>query len=132
MARTFGFIYALGNDAMPGIYKIGHTGEHPKLRAQSLSSPSGCPKPFVLLAYFGCERPMFVERDIHEKFKEFRVNREREFFQLDLIELQAEFRARAEQEDDVLYTRPLDGVCTYLQEQMDAARAEAKARAAKK
>jgi hypothetical protein len=75
-----GFIYVLGNQSMPKIYKIGFTTKHPNARINELSRATACPTPFELLAYFGCENPQRIEKEIHDRLARFRVNRAREFF----------------------------------------------------
>lgn len=80
--NTRGYVYVLGNAAMPGIYKIGMTVRDPVGRAQQLSQSSGVPTPFEVLAYGECDYPRCVEQDIHTMFDDSRVNPRREFFSL--------------------------------------------------
>lgn len=77
---TYGFIYCLGNEAMPGIYKIGMTERAPSQRCEELSSSTSAPLPFDLLFYGEVEDPLRVERQIHSEFYLERVNDYREFF----------------------------------------------------
>jgi hypothetical protein len=76
----FGFIYCLGNQAMPGIFKIGMTERAPSQRVHELSSSTSAPMPFDLLCYGEVEDPLAVEREIHEMFELERINDGREFF----------------------------------------------------
>lgn len=109
MATTYGFVYAICNECMPGIYKIGFTTNHPMARVEDLSRATACPMPFKLLAYFGCADPLGVEREIHKTFDEFRVNQSREFFRLEPEVLQNEFRGWVG--EDAFYSEPLDILC---------------------
>jgi hypothetical protein len=80
---SHGFVYVLGNESMPGIYKIGFTLKHPRERMAELSRATACPTPFDLLAFIGCEDPQKVEAEIHGALTRFRVNHAREFFRAD-------------------------------------------------
>jgi hypothetical protein len=78
---AYGFVYLLGNAAMPGYYKIGKTERSPTFRAQQLSSSTGVPVPFQVLCYFESENCGRDETSLHHIFADFRVSSEREFFQ---------------------------------------------------
>lgn len=77
---NYGFIYCLGNQAMPGIYKIGMTERAPSQRCLELSNSTSAPLPFDLLFYGEVANPQAVEREIHDYFSLQRVNDSREFF----------------------------------------------------
>jgi hypothetical protein len=109
-----GFVYVLGNDSMPGLYKIGFSSEHPQMRTIDLSAKSACPTPFVLLAYFGCDQPRLVERAMHERLEEFRVVNIREFFKVSPAVLKALFYEFAAGVGDAFYSKGLDVFCEYL------------------
>lgn len=94
MARH-GFVYILGNSAMPGRYKIGHTFNSPFERAKDLSRATGVPCAFTVLGFAGFENPERHERELHERFKAIREPG-REFFQCPLEPL---WRALVENED---------------------------------
>ncbi|MEI7177097.1 GIY-YIG nuclease family protein [Pectobacterium carotovorum] len=80
--RAAGYIYVLGNESMPGIYKIGMTKHEPELRAKEISSTTGVPTPFSVIAAFHSRNPRADERMVHEAFDDCRVNQNREFFSL--------------------------------------------------
>ncbi|AER33621.1 GIY-YIG nuclease family protein [Pantoea ananatis] len=91
-----GFVYVLKNEYMPDIYKIGMTTNCPDLRAKEISSTTGVPTPFTVLAAYHSKSPKADERMIHEAFAGFRVSEKREFFKLDehaLYSLLNELRA---------------------------------------
>jgi hypothetical protein len=76
----FGFVYLLGNKAMPCIYKIGCTERAPHQRAAELSAATGVPHEFSVLLYMEVAYFQEVERRIHRELADFRVSNEREFF----------------------------------------------------
>lgn len=76
----YGFIYCMGNEAMPGIYKIGMTERAPSQRCAELSSSTSAPLPFDLLFYGEVEDPCRAEREIHDQLYLERLNDSREFF----------------------------------------------------
>lgn len=81
---NYGFIYCLGNDVMPDIFKIGMTTRAPSLRVEELSAATGVPTPFDLICYGEVSSPQQVEREIHEHFSLERVSDSREFFRGDI------------------------------------------------
>jgi hypothetical protein len=78
-----GIIYILTNPVMPGLIKIGITGDDIERRVRKLSSQSGIPVPFEV--YYACEveRYQELEKVLHEAFGDRRVNPKREFFRID-------------------------------------------------
>lgn len=89
---NYGFVYVMGNDCMPGIYKIGMTNHSPLRRRDELSSGTAVPAPFDLLFYIEVSDPCAIEKAIHETFSSFRVSDNREFFQLDIRSIHFEFQ----------------------------------------
>lgn len=83
-----GFIYILSNDCMPGLYKIGMTKNCPDARAKEISSSTGVPQPFKVLAAFHSKNPAKDEKLIHEAWSGFRVSPNREFFRMDKTQLE--------------------------------------------
>ena len=75
-----GFIYLLGNRAMPGFYKIGCTKRSPYERSRQLSSPSGIPLPFDVLLYIEVNDMQRQEQRLHRELDDFRESYKREFF----------------------------------------------------
>lgn len=75
-----GFVYIMGNVAMPGYFKVGMTERSPEQRADELSSSTSIPVRFRVLAYTLCEDPKEVEATLHEWLSDMRVNSGREFF----------------------------------------------------
>jgi hypothetical protein len=103
MAR--GIIYVLINKSLRGMVKIGKTSRSAEDRASELSSTS-LPNPF-LVAYdrevSDCEK---VEKLIHDRLSQYRVNDDREFFKLPtsraidhVIEICSEFPVSNENND---------------------------------
>lgn len=108
---AYGFVYILGNASMPGIYKIGQTGRHPKERVEDLSRATACPTPFVLLAYFGCHDHELVEREIHDDLSGYRVSAAREFFRVSAATLLQCIRSYCNTFEDALF---IDGFDTEV------------------
>lgn len=90
--RSFGFIYVLGHEFMPGVYKIGMTTRSPQARAAELSGATGVPSPFDVLYYAEVANPALEERRVHTQLAEYRVNECREFFDADLEVILAAIR----------------------------------------
>lgn len=86
--REDGFIYILKNDSMPGVYKIGMTTTTPEQRAKEISSTTGVPTPFSVVAAFHSKNPARDEKMIHEAFSSERINQSREFFRFSENELE--------------------------------------------
>lgn len=76
-------IYVLTNEAMPGLVKIGLTGDSVESRMAQLSAVPGVPLPFE--CYYAAEVDDMnrVEKILHQLFSEHRVNTKREFFKMD-------------------------------------------------
>jgi hypothetical protein len=77
---NYGFVYIMGNRAMPGIYKIGMTAGAPSKRAEELSSSTSVPLPFEVMAYGEASNPQDIERELHAAYADDRVSVSREFF----------------------------------------------------
>ena len=81
-----GYVYAMNNEAMPGLIKIGMTTDSPEERAKELSSATGVPFPFKVIVCKKVHNPKVKEAAIHELLSTlgFRVNERREFFNCSL------------------------------------------------
>lgn len=77
--RENGFIYILKNESMPGVYKIGMTTTSPEQRAKEISSTTGVPTPFSVVAAFHSKNPAKDEKLAHEAFSAERISQSREF-----------------------------------------------------
>lgn len=87
----YGFVYCIGNELMPGVYKVGMTDRAPSKRVEELSSSTSVPQPFDLLFFIECANPRTVELRMHQELAEFRVSDNREFFICDLREINKQF-----------------------------------------
>lgn len=92
---NYGFIYCLGNESMPGIYKIGMTDRAPSQRCFELSNMTSSPRAFELLCYGEVNDALRVERQIHSDFARYRVSKNREFFAMDYRAICHEFDSHA-------------------------------------
>ncbi len=75
-----GYVYILENDLMPGLIKIGHTSKTPEERVKELSAPTGVPTPFKVAFKLPSEKYKELEKEMHRKLSDYRVNSNREFF----------------------------------------------------
>jgi len=91
-----GYVYVISNPCMPGLYKIGSTRDI-SARLKSLSIGTMVPDEFVLEAIY---RPdsywanshVALERQVHRYFTNFRVKKNREFFEINLDDLKRHIR----------------------------------------
>ncbi len=80
MANNIGFVYVLDNETFDSsLLKIGYTKGNPYERAQQLSSATGVPCRFRVLAFAGVSNPRLAERLIHSWMSEYRIDG-KEFF----------------------------------------------------
>lgn len=93
MASAHGFVYCLGSEAMPCLYKIGMTSGPPMIRCAQLSSGTAVPVPFKILFYVEVQNPAGCEIAIHKAFNDFRVSESREFFCMDIRAIHSVFVA---------------------------------------
>ena len=75
-------VYVLTNEAMPGFVKVGTTRVSVTERLKQLYT-SGVPVPFECYYAGVVEHAKNVERRIHRAFDKFRVNKNREFFEIE-------------------------------------------------
>lgn len=76
----YGFVYCLGNESFPNLYKIGCTERSPTQRSEEISRGTGVPSPYWVICYIECENPEQVEREVHQRLAQYRPNHCREFF----------------------------------------------------
>lgn len=81
-----GTVYFLRNPAMPGLVKVGHTTGCIEDRLRQLST-TGVPQPFQAIAIFRVSDSEACERAVHEALADFRLAKNREFFEGSLCEL---------------------------------------------
>jgi len=80
-----GFIYVMQNPIFPHLLKIGQTQFNPDIRARQLES-TGVPGRFSVECAFYVTDRREAEVAIHEHLDQFRPNKMREFFQIELGE----------------------------------------------
>ncbi|KWI90168.1 hypothetical protein WM08_15020 [Burkholderia ubonensis] len=84
---SYGFVYVLGNRAMPGVYKVGYTERSPSLRCEELSRSTSVPCEFDLICYAEYTQAHAREQEIHRLLAGVRVSPDREFFKCDLVRI---------------------------------------------
>lgn len=79
-----GYIYVLQNSSFPGYIKIGHTTRTVRERVSELNT-TGVPTPFNVLHSWEVVNSYDVEQSLHNKYAEYRVSGNREFFQVECL-----------------------------------------------
>ena len=72
-------VYILINPSMPDLIKIGSTEKTAYERAEELYT-TGVPTPFEVAYSVPSEYPEILEDILHKQFKQYRINKHREFF----------------------------------------------------
>ena len=80
------WVYILSNPSTPDILKIGYTKKLPDERAKQISSATGVALPYKVEWAYKCFNGETVEREVHSKLENYRVNNNKEFFQISLEE----------------------------------------------
>lgn len=75
-----GYMYILECRTQPGIYKIGCTERTPADRVKEINAATGVIIPWVLVKAFPCMVPRSVEKLVHERLAEYRVDPKKEGF----------------------------------------------------
>jgi hypothetical protein len=68
--------------------KIGYTKHEPEIRAKQISTSTGVALPYKVEWAFQCFNGERLEREVHEELASYRVNQQREFFDIPLVEAQ--------------------------------------------
>jgi hypothetical protein len=80
------WVYILSNPIQPGIFKIGYTAQTPDERARQISNATGVALPYEVAWAFRCFNAEQLEGAVHHALNKYRVNSQREFFQISLEE----------------------------------------------
>jgi hypothetical protein len=78
------FIYVLVSSEKPNLIKIGITNRDPETRAKELTNSTGVAMPFIVAYQAPTDNPEKVEKAVHDRLSEKRVNSNREFFRVKL------------------------------------------------
>jgi hypothetical protein len=78
------WVYVLSNPTTPGLLKIGYITQTPDERAKQISNATGVALPYKVEWAFKCFDGEQLEGEVHRKLIEYRINNQREFFQIDL------------------------------------------------
>lgn len=100
-----GWVYAVSNESMPGILKIGRTSREPEARLREMNSRTETPTPFRLEAVVRSANAAWTERAIHERLNGVRVNERREFFRLTPASALAAMMAVAKEQRQIAFDR---------------------------
>jgi len=80
------WVYILSNPSTPGLLKIGYTKLDPDTRAKQISNATGVALPYKVEWAFKCFNGEQLEGEVHHYLKAYRVNNNREFFEIELNE----------------------------------------------
>jgi len=80
------WVYVLSNPTTPNLLKIGYTKTTPDERAKQISAATGVALPYKVEFAFKCFNGEQLEGEVHRFLSEFRVNNQREFFEVSLEE----------------------------------------------
>ncbi len=82
------WVYILSNPALPNMLKIGYTKNEPEVRAKQISASTGVALPYKVEWAFQCFNGEQLEHEVHRELASYRVNQNREFFDIPLAEAQ--------------------------------------------
>ncbi len=82
------WVYILSNPALPNMLKIGYTKNEPEVRAKQISASTGVALPYKVEWAFQCFNGEQLEQEVHRELATYRVNQNREFFDIPLAEAQ--------------------------------------------
>lgn len=85
--KQSGWIYALTNRSLNGLYKVGMTSKTPEERAAELSTATASPTPFFVVYAKETDDIRTAENDVHNILSDYRVSDNREFFKASLFEV---------------------------------------------
>jgi hypothetical protein len=83
-----GSVYVLSNSGYDRLVKIGYTTRDAATRAEELSADTGVPGDFEVEHETAAENPEAVEQAVHDRLAAHKVNKNREFFEVDPDEAQ--------------------------------------------
>ena len=75
-----GYVYILESPSQPGICKIGSTGRTPEERCREINRATGVLVNYRVTSAFPCKGPETIEKEVHRKLTECRVNPQKEGF----------------------------------------------------
>lgn len=102
--NVYGYIYVAANSFFEkDVYKIGYTMDSVEERLKQLYT-TGVPEAFYLVIKRKVLNPKEVEKKLHDKLEEYRINPQREYFQCELDEILYELSViTSELWDDFIY-----------------------------
>lgn len=78
-----GYVYVLVSSEKPDLVKIGSTERSPKKRAEEISSSTGVAMPYIVVYKAETNNHERVEKAVHNRLSDKRVNPNREFFKVE-------------------------------------------------
>jgi DNA-directed RNA polymerase subunit RPC12/RpoP len=80
--RSQKYVYVLVSSEKPNLVKVGMTERTPEERARELSQTTGVAMPYIVAYEAKTSRPKEVEKAVHRRLADKRVNPNREFFRV--------------------------------------------------
>ena len=108
-----GFIYIMGNPAFPHLLKIGKSTKDPASSRVDELYATGLPEPFVVKYYCFVEDHDRLEGQIHQFLNEYRPNKGREFFEIEVNVAIKVIREIATALGGIKYEEPLGELPDY-------------------
>ncbi len=87
MSISYGFVFILSCPVMPGVYMLGSSRGSPKQAAEELSLSPAAPADFEVAFYAEVEEPESYLEQVMAQFDEKRVDPDRNYFSVKLIDL---------------------------------------------
>jgi len=78
-----GYIYVLSTREQPTVLKVGYTNRTVEERVKEINSSTGVVIPYGVRAIWAVSAAREVEADLHRILSDYRIRRDREFFELD-------------------------------------------------
>lgn len=82
------YVYALSNENMPELLKIGYTKKHPEERAKQISRSTGVAGQYRVEFALRCHDGFGLEQEVHKELEYCRVDSRKEHFMITLQEAQ--------------------------------------------
>lgn len=79
-----GYVYVLSNESFKKCLKIGMTTRSLHERVRELSNRTAVPTPFIVQFAVECSNPSLLEKEVHRRLRGCRIEKNREFFRVDV------------------------------------------------
>ncbi len=80
-----GYLYVLQNTSFPGMFKVGFTERNVADRLREINDNAGMMTPWQVRDFWFCDKPYLIEQEVHRRLEPFRVESNKEGFQIDYM-----------------------------------------------